>query len=56
MSLQELAGVVLDRVAEGVKLKTAAKETGAAHGVPASEVYDAALLRRRAERSAGTVD
>ncbi|KUG60289.1 16S rRNA (cytidine(1402)-2'-O)-methyltransferase [Nesterenkonia jeotgali] len=56
MSLQELAGVVLDRVAEGVKLKTAAKEIGAAHGVPASEIYDAALLRRRAERSAGTVD
>ncbi|MBO0596563.1 16S rRNA (cytidine(1402)-2'-O)-methyltransferase [Nesterenkonia sp. E16_7] len=51
MSLQELADVVLQRVAEGAKLKTAAKELAAAHAVPASEIYDAALARRRAEES-----
>ncbi|MCH8566410.1 16S rRNA (cytidine(1402)-2'-O)-methyltransferase [Nesterenkonia sp. LB17] len=51
MSLEELAGVVLTRVAEGTKLKTAAKEIGAAHSVPASEIYDAALALRRAEKS-----
>jgi 16S rRNA (cytidine1402-2'-O)-methyltransferase len=40
MSLEELADLVLARVAEGAKLKTAAKE-----------IYDAALARRRAETS-----
>lgn len=49
-SLPELADVVLQKVDEGTKLKTAAKEVGAAHSVPASDIYDAALARRRAEK------
>lgn len=49
VSLEELAGVVLQRVSEGTKLKTAAKEIGLMHSIPASEIYDAALARRRAE-------
>ncbi|GAA1146143.1 16S rRNA (cytidine(1402)-2'-O)-methyltransferase [Nesterenkonia lutea] len=50
-SLTELADVVLQKVAEGTKLKTAAKELGAAHSLPASDIYDAALARRRTEKS-----
>jgi len=48
-SMEELADVVLQKVTEGIKLKTAAKEVGMTHSVSASEIYDAALSRRRAE-------
>lgn len=47
---EELAGTVLERAAAGERLKAAAKDVGAAHRVPASELYDAAVaLRRRRE-------
>lgn len=41
-TVDELAGVVLERAAAGEKLKTVAKELGTSHGISASELYDAA--------------
>lgn len=42
-TVEELAGLVLQRAAAGERLKTAAKDVGARHGVSASELYDAAI-------------
>lgn len=42
-TVEELAGLVLQRAAAGERLKTAAKDAGARHGVSASELYDAAI-------------
>lgn len=41
------ADVVLERAATGTKLKTAAKEVAATSSFSASELYDAALIKRR---------
>ena len=46
-TVEELAVRVVERAAVGEKLKAAAKEIGAAHGVPASQLYDAAVVLRR---------
>ena len=46
-TVEELAGVVVARAAAGEKLKAAAKSLGATHGVPASDLYDAAIQHRR---------
>lgn len=51
MELQEAAGVVVDRAEQGEKLKTVAKEIAGAHGLNASELYDAANRRRAAGRN-----
>lgn len=42
-TVEELAGLVLQRAEAGERLKTAAKDVGARHGVSASELYDAAI-------------
>lgn len=46
-TVDELAGVVVERAAAGERLKAAAKAVGAAHGVAASDLYDAAVQLRR---------
>lgn len=45
-TVEELAGLVLQRAAAGERLKTAAKDVGARHRVSASELYDAAIELR----------
>lgn len=45
-TVEELAGLVLQRAEAGERLKTAAKDVGARHGVSASELYDAAIELR----------
>lgn len=50
-SVEELAAQVVDRAEAGERLKAAAKAVGAAHGVSASELFDAAVERRRARQS-----
>lgn len=45
-SAEELAGVVLERVEAGERLKTAAKELAAEHGLVSRDLYDAALRLR----------
>lgn len=49
VSLDELAVQVLDRVAQGERMKSAAKELAAAHGLSARDLYDAALALRSAQ-------
>ena len=43
---EDLAGVVLERVADGEKLKTAAKGLATKHGLASRDLYDAALRLR----------
>lgn len=43
---EELAGAVLERVAGGERLKSAAKALAAEHGVSARDLYEAAIARR----------
>lgn len=45
-TVEDLADLVMQRAAAGERLKTAAKDIGAQHQVPASELYDAAIQRR----------
>ncbi|PNL17464.1 16S rRNA (cytidine(1402)-2'-O)-methyltransferase [Micrococcus sp. FDAARGOS_333] len=46
-SLQELVAVVEQRVADGERMKQAAAQVAAAHGVRKNELYDAVLAARR---------
>ncbi|MCT2006369.1 16S rRNA (cytidine(1402)-2'-O)-methyltransferase [Micrococcus lylae] len=46
-SLQELVAVVEQRVADGERMKQAAAEVAAAHGVRKNELYDAVLAARK---------